>query len=438
MSKKHHIVIVGGGAGGLELATQLGDSLGKKGLAEITLVDGTLTHFWKPLLHEVAAGTINSHIDELSYAAHARAHYFDFRLGYMDELNRANKTISLAATIGKNGETVIPRRSFGYDSLVIAVGSQTNDFGTKGVAKHCLFLDSQKQAQHFQRTFLERWMIACTQEEDLREGQLNVAIAGAGATGVELAAELHTAIHEMIEHGFNAGADKPIEFTIIDAADRVLPVLPEEVSASTEKVLADLGVNVLTSEMICEATPEGFHTQSGQFVPAEIKVWAAGIKAPEWLGQLDGLETNRINQLVVKNTLQTSMDEDIFAIGDCASCPQPNSDRPVPPRAQSAHQPASILFKTLKRRIKGQPPVEFIYSDKGSLVNLSRYSTVGALMGNLFSKSTEVKIEGFFARMAYVSLYKMHQYALHGLVWVLLMSMANVLTKGIKPRMKLH
>ena len=369
------------------------------------------THFWKPLLHEVAAGTINSHIDELSYAAHARAHYFEFRLGYMDGLDRENKTISLAATLGKQGEVVIPQRTFSYDTLVISVGSQTNDFGTKGVAEHCLFLDSQKQAQNFQRTFLERWMIACTQEEELREGQLNVAIAGAGATGVELAAELHTAIHEMIEHGFDAGAEHPIEFTIIDAADRVLPVLPEEVSASTEKVLERLGVNVLTSEMICEATPEGFHTKSGKFIPAEIKVWAAGIKAPEWLASLDGLETNRINQLMVKNTLQTTLDDDIFAIGDCACCPQPDSDRPVPPRAQSAHQQASVLFKTIKRRIKGEAPLEFIYSDKGSLVNLSRYSTVGALMGNLFSKSTELKIEGFFARMAYVSLYKMHQYA---------------------------
>lgn len=435
---KHHIVIVGGGAGGLELATQLGDTLGKRGQAEITLVDGTMTHFWKPLLHEVAAGTINSHIDELSYAAHARAHYFEFRLGYMDALDREQKTISLAPTLGSQGEEVIPRRTFNYDSLVIAVGSQTNDFGTKGVAEHCLFLDSQKQAQHFQRTFLERWMIACTQSEELRPGQLNVAIAGAGATGVELAAELHTAIHEMIAHGFDAGAEHPIEFTIIDAADRVLPVLPEEVSESTQRVLEKLGVKVLTGEMICEATPEGYHTKSGKFVPAEIKVWAAGIKAPEWLANLDGLETNRINQLMVKNTLQTTLDDNIFAIGDCASCPQPNSERPVPPRAQSAHQQATTLLKTLKRRIKGEAPVEFIYSDKGSLVNLSRYSTVGALMGNLFSKSTELKIEGFFARMAYVSLYKMHQYALHGLAWVLLMSLANVLTKGIKPRMKLH
>lgn len=438
MSKKHHIVIVGGGAGGLELATQLGDSVGKKGLADVTLVDGTLTHFWKPLLHEVAAGTINSHIDELSYAAHARAHYFEFRLGYMDGLDRSNKTITLAPTVGRNGEEVIPRRTFSYDTLVIAVGSQTNDFGTPGVAEHCLFLDSQKQAQNFQRTFLEKWMIACTQSEPLRPGQLNVAIAGAGATGVELAAELHTAIHEMINHGFDAGAKHPIEFTIIDAADRVLPVLPEKVSTSTQRVLEKLGVKVLTGEMINQATPEGFHTKSGQFVPAEIKVWAAGIKAPEWLTQLDGLETNRVNQLLVKQTLQTTIDDDVFAIGDCASCPQPGSDRPVPPRAQSAHQQATVLFKTLKRRLKQQPPVEFIYSDKGSLVNLSRYSTVGNLMGNLFSKSTEVKIEGFFARYAYLSLYKMHQHALHGFWWVVLMTLANVLTRGIKPRLKLH
>ncbi|MGM0562976.1 MAG: NAD(P)/FAD-dependent oxidoreductase [Pseudomonadota bacterium] len=437
MSDKHHIVIVGGGAGGLELATQLGNSLGKRHQANITLVDGTLTHFWKPLLHEVAAGTINAHIDEMSYAAHARAHHFEFRLGYMDQLDRERQFISLAPTHNEEGQEIIPRREFHYDTLVLAVGSQTNDFGTEGVQDHCLFLDSQSQAQLFHRTFLEKWMVASTQKEPLRPGQLNIAIAGAGATGVELAAELHTAVLEMTESGLDAVHKMPVEFTLLDAADRVLPVLPEKVSASTQRVLEDLGVKVMTGEMITRATPEGFHTKSGQFVPAEIKVWAAGIKAPEWLTQL-GLTTNRMNQVQVRQTLQVEGDDNIFAMGDCAACPQPDSERPVPPRAQAAHQQAQTLYKTLRRRLQGKEPIPFVYNDKGSLVNLSRYSTVGNLMGNLFSKSTEVKIEGFMARMAYISLYKMHQQAVHGFTWVVLMTLANIITRGIKPRLKLH
>ncbi|EDY85976.1 NADH dehydrogenase ii [gamma proteobacterium HTCC5015] len=437
MSKKHHIVIVGGGAGGLELATKLGNTVGKKQQADVTLVDGTLTHFWKPLLHEVAAGTINAHIDELSYAAHARAHHFSFRLGYMDRLDRDRKYISLAPTLNSEGNELVPRREFHYDTLILAVGSQTNDFGTEGVGEHCLFLDSQNQAQNFHRAFLEKWMIASTQSEPLRPGQMNIAIAGAGATGVELTAELHTAINEMRQTHSENISDIPVEFTLLDAAPRVLPVLPEKVSQSTQRVLEKLGVRIMTGEMITKATPEGFHTKSGEFVPAEIKVWAAGIKAPEWLSTL-GLSTNRINQLEVRQTLQSVDDDDIFALGDCASCPQPNSERPVPPRAQSAHQQADILYKSLVNRLKGKDAVDFVYSDKGSLVNLSRYSTVGNLMGNLFSKSTEVKIEGLMARFAYMSLYKMHQQALHGFTWVVLMTLANLITKGIKPRLKLH
>lgn len=437
MSKKHKIVIVGGGAGGLELATQLGNHLGKKQQANITLVDGTLTHFWKPLLHEVAAGTINSHIDELSYAAHARAHSFEFRLGFMDNLDRENKTISLAPSYAQDGSVIIPRRKLSYDTLIISVGSKTNDFDTKGVSEHCLFLDSQEQAEHFQHTFIEKWMVACTQEQPLRAGQLNIAIAGAGATGVELTAELYTAVQEMTRGGLDAVHKIPMEFTLLDAADRVLPVLSPRISSNTKHVLEKLGVNVLTGEMITEATQKGFYTKSGKFIPAEIKVWVAGIKAPDWLSTI-GLSHNRINQLLVKDTLQSVDDDNIFAIGDCASCPQKNSEKPAPPRAQVAHQQAEVLYKTLLRRLQGKPPISFIFNDKGSLISLSRYSTLGNLMGNIFNKQAGINIDGLIARWAYLSLYKMHQRSLHGSFWVMLMTLANIITKGIKPRLKLH
>ena len=194
----------------------------------------------------------------------------------------------------------------------------------------------------------------------------------------------------------------------------------------------------MTGERVTEATAEGFLTQSGKFIPAEIKVWAAGIKAPDFLVQIEGLETNRINQLLVKTTLQTTNDENIFAFGDCAACPMDGGEF-VPPRAQAAHQQASLLIKSMRCRLNNQPLPVYRYVDYGSLINMSRYSTVGSLMGNIAKLwSARVFVEGYFARMVYLSLYKMHQLALHGFIRVGITTLANLLTRRTKPRMKLH
>ena len=163
-------------------------------------------------------------------------------------------------------------------------------------------------------------------------------------------------------------------------------------------------------------------------------MWSAGVKAPDFLRDLASLETNRLNQLVVDETLRTTRDDTIFALGDCAACPQPGSDRPVPPRAQAAYQQAQTLAKNLSRRLQGKPPRPFVYKDYGSLVSLS-YSSVGNLMGNLLGS---VMIEGRLARLTYLSLYKKHQLALHGLVWVALVSMINLMRLHTEPRLKLH
>ncbi|HWV10067.1 MAG TPA: FAD-dependent oxidoreductase, partial [Pseudomonas sp.] len=190
----HRIVIVGGGAGGLELATRLGRTLGKRGQARITLVDANLTHIWKPLLHEVAAGSLNSSEDELNYVAQAKWNRFEFQLGRMSGLDRAARQITLAATLDERGGVLMPERQLSYDSLVIAVGSTTNDFGTPGAAEHCIFLDTREQAERFHRQLLSHYLRAHAGQGENTE-QVSVAIVGAGATGVELAAELHHAAH---------------------------------------------------------------------------------------------------------------------------------------------------------------------------------------------------------------------------------------------------
>lgn len=426
------IVVVGGGAGGLELASQLGTKLGRRGRAHVTLIDCSLTHLWKPLLHEVAAGTLDSHDDDVDYIAQARWRGFHFRLGRMEALDRERREVRVAPTI-EHGQVIIPARTFAYDILVIAVGSVTNDFGIPGVREHCAFLDNRDEADGFQHVLLENYMRAQTQPEPPAEGQLNVAIIGAGATGVELAAELHHVARQMVAYGFDRiNPDRDVKLMIIEAGKRILPALPERLSESAERELRELNVQIYTGKRVSKVTADGLHTQDGLFIPARMKVWAAGIKAPDFLREL-GLETNRLNQLVVRPTLQTTRDDDIFAFGDCASCPRDGGT--VPPTAQAAHQQSSMLARSLRMHVRREPLPHYKYHDYGSLVSLSEYTTVGSLMGRLMGS---VNIEGWIARIMYRSLYRLHQRALFGTIRAALLLVADFLTRPTRPRTKLH
>ncbi|MDH2434328.1 NAD(P)/FAD-dependent oxidoreductase [Pokkaliibacter sp. MBI-7] len=432
-----HIVVIGGGAGGLELVTRLGHQFGKRGKARVTLVDRSPTHIWKPLLHEVATGSLDSGIDEVSYRGHARAHHFHFQLGTLTGIDRTERQLTLAPINDDSGTQVVPGRTLQYDYLVLALGSQSNDFGTPGVAQHCNFLDSREQAERFRQKLLNQFLRLSVQNRDQADhpARLTIAIVGAGATGVELSAELHNAARMIGSFGFE-GMDKgQLDVHLIEAGPRILPALSERISASAHLELTKIGVKVRTGTRIVEATEQGLHTAEGETISADLMVWAAGIKAPAFLAQLDGLETNRINQVMVHPSLQSLTDERIFAIGDCAGCPI-DDNRWVPPRAQAAHQMASHLIKNLKRLFNQQPMQPFVYKDHGSLVSLSRFSTVGSLMGNLTSGS--FFIEGHLARMFYVSLYRMHQLALHGPLATLLMAFVEHINKVLRPRLKLH
>lgn len=437
----HRIVIVGGGAGGLELATRLGRKLGKRGKAQITLVDSNLTHIWKPLLHEVAAGSLNSSEDELNYVAQAKWNHFQFQLGRMSALDRESKTITLTATLDENGAVLVPQRELSYDSLVISVGSTTNDFGTPGAAENCLFLDTREQAERFHRQLLSHYLRAHA-NQDVTTEQICVAIVGAGATGVELAAELHHAAHELSAYGLDRIRPENMRITLIEAGPRVLPALPERIGQPVHETLEKLGVTVLTNSAVSEVTADALKTKDGNTITASLKVWAAGIRAPDFLKDIAGLETNRINQLVVRPTLQTTRDENIFAFGDCAACPQPGTEpgtvgANVPPRAQAAHQQASLLAKSLRLRIEdaGQALPEYRYRDYGSLISLASFSAVGNLMGNL---TGSVMLEGWLARMFYISLYRMHQMALYGVTRTALLMLSDLIGRSTEPRLKLH
>lgn len=435
-SELHHVVVVGGGAGGLELVTSLGNSVGRKKQARITLIDASLTHVWKPLLHEVAAGSMDSSSNEVNYRVHAKRHAFEFQLGRMQGLNRDAKKITVEPLLDESGVVVVESREIKYDTLVIAVGSTANDFGTPGAAENCIFLDSLEQARKFHQHLLNSYLKAEYDAEKKQKHSLDIAIIGAGATGVELAAELHLASQELPVYGLSHLKEKDVHISVIEAADRILPALPEHLSSAATRELKELNVNVMAGQRVVNISPSDIEFANGDRLAANIKVWAAGIKAPEFLTQLDGLETNRINQLVVRQDLQTTYDKNIFAFGDCASCPQPGKEHPVPPRAQAAHQQASTLVKSIKLRLDNKPALPYVYQDRGSLISFSRYSAVGNLMGNLTGKN--LMVEGRIARLFYISLYRMHQIALHGFFRTSLIWLGDKINKALHPRLKLH
>jgi NADH:ubiquinone reductase (H+-translocating) len=434
----HRIVVVGGGAGGLELATRLGDKLGKRNKAHVTLVERARTHFWKPHLHELAAGSMDIGVYQTNYLAQSHWHHFRYRIGEMIGLDRASRRVVVAPFIDEEGDQVTPLREFSYDTLVMAVGSLNNDFGTPGAKEHAISLDTPVQAERFHRHLVNAYIRAHAQAGPLRPDQLQVAIIGAGATGVELAAELHNTTRTLVSYGLDRiDPEKDMKLILVEAADRILPALPPRLADAATRLLARLNVNVRTSARVAEVLPDGVRLATGEIIPAELVVWAAGVKAPDFLKDLDGLETNRLNQLVVLPTLQTTRDENIFAIGDCAACPwlgKPGAQ--VPPRAQSAHQQASHMVKQIESRLRHKPLAPWRYRDFGSLVSLGEYSVVGNLMGGLVGPN--LWIEGWFARMMYLSLYKMHELALHGFWKVTLDTAARIITRRTEPHVKLH
>ncbi len=431
----HKIVIVGGGAGGLELATRLGDLQGRRGAAQITLIDRSRTHLWKPLLHEVAAGSMDIHAHQLDYLAQARWHHFTFTLGALDGLDRSQRKVSVSEVRDDQDEVVLPARQFKYDTLVIAIGSQSNDFGTPGVLEHAFTIDNSWDAHLFHR----RLVNACFKANFANDGRvIRIAIVGAGATGVELAAELHNTTRMLAAYGLDHfDPEKQIHLSIVEAGPRILAGLPDYLALATQDILKSLKVDVMCNEQVTAVHADLLATATGKKIPADFVVWAAGVRAPEVLQNLDGLEANRLNQLVVRSSLQTTNDENIFALGDCAACPWKDGVN-VPPRAQSAHQQANHMVRAIKLRLNGNVATlpEFHYRDFGSLVSLGHYSSVGTLMG--FVSRGSVRVEGLLAKMFYISLYKMHLMALHGFWRMALDTLARMIKRQTEPRVKLH
>jgi NADH dehydrogenase len=388
------IVIVGGGVAGLELATRLGRRLGARHRDRVILIDSAPTHFWKPLLHEVAAGTIDPASHTIDYARQAIDNHFTFLCGEVVQVDRARRTLTVRSRFddGDGGHTVID-----YERLVLACGSVTNFFGIPGAEAHCLSLDSVERAEAFRKRFLD----LCAAGRP----QLDIVIVGAGPTGIELAADLRHTVDTLAHFGLSGLASPhQVRIRIVERGPQVLPSLDAQASRLAVRKLEAMGIEVCTDTAIAEVRENEVATTDGRVFPAAITVWAAGVKGPAFSSHLNVL-LNRNSQIVVDGRLRSLTDPDVYALGDCSTLQNPDQSAMVPPSAQAARQQAIYLAKLLTHRAPDLLPA-FRYRDYGTLVSLGRDDAVGILRRAIGNR--HVRVKGTFALAMYNLTYQRH------------------------------
>lgn len=422
------IVIVGGGAGGSELATALGRRLHDKP-TEVVLVDCVASHLWKPRLHEVAVGLIHPGEDEIGYLGLGQATGFKFVMGALSGLDTEAREIRVGPITDETGREVLGERRIGYDVLVLAFGSEVNNFGVEGVDEHCHMLDSGAQASAFQRRLFE----AAIQVADADRERLSIGIVGAGATGVELAAELHQAVDAMKRYGGLAGVRR-LEIAIVDMASRVLSNEAPKTSAFAQRALDRLGVKLHLDASVDKVSAQGFHLKSGELVACELKVWASGVIGRAMAKDLKGLKLDKHRRIVCDGSLRCEGVQGVYALGDCSAVADPNSQGILPATAQVAHQQAGYLVKVLSEPDRQAPP--FRYRSKGSLVSLGGGGAVGQAPSP--GKGEPLTFDGALPKLFYVSLQFMHRAALSGWPQAVALSLSDRLRRVTAPPVKLH
>lgn len=429
-----HVLIVGGGAGGLELAIRLARATRRNRRARVTLVDPSPGHIWKPRLHEIAAGLLLAAEERVRYAEQAAAHGFTFVLGAAQALDAAARTLQVGAVQDTDGPAeLLPRRTLGFDTAVLALGSTVDDFGTPGVAEHCHALDTADGAERLHRAILAQAARVAAGEQH----RLRIAIVGAGTTGVELAAELRSATGHLAQYRSLIDPGR-VDITVLEMADRPLPGVATDTSDYARRLLDEKRVATMFGAKVVEVRAGEFHLAGGKVVTADILVWASGVRGRA----LDISPAPRIEKggrMRVDPALRLIGEDGrvvdcIYAIGDCAACFEAGQDRPVGATAQAAHQQARLLSRSLMRQLSGRPPLPFRFRYRGTLVSLGS----GKAVGDVPAGRSSLRVAGLTAKLAYLALYRAHLVELLGWRRTGALTLAALLRRSAVPSVKLH
>lgn len=440
--KAPRYVIVGGGAGGLELAIRLARLTHLGNRAGVTLIDRRPTHIWKPRLHEIAAGLLVAAQEEAGYAAQARRHGFEFVLGEVERLDTERRELGIAATCfpaddhvaRASGADLLPARTLTYDTAVLAIGSTVNDFGVPGVREHCYTLDSAAGAERLHRALLAR----AARVRAGVQSELRVVIVGAGTTGVELAAELRNASGRLSQYRSLLEPEQ-LRITLLESAERPLPASPRSMSSYAREMLAAHSVDMRFGAKVVRVAANAVSVDGAADVPADLVVWASGVKAQELAHPVENLQRGKSGRIVVDRQLRVLRPDghafdSLYGLGDCAAAPLEDGGA-VGATAQAAHQQAVLLARSLARQLRGRDALSFKYRYKGSLVSLGDGEAVGDVPA---PSGGDLRVSGVGAKLAYASLYEAHLVELFGVWRTIALALSGALRRSAQPQIKLY
>jgi len=426
------IVVVGGGAAGLELVTRLArdrKTLGR----EVVLVDRGLAHIWKPRLHEIATAMQSQSSAENSFVGHATDHHYRFEPGVLLDVDPAANQIVLDELVTADGAEVLPRRRIAYSTLVLALGSEENDFGTPGARAHCLFLNTPEQAGRIRDALLA----GAFRVARGRRSSLSIVVVGGGATGVELAAEIKHAIDAFRVHEpeLDAGA---IRLTIVEASNRLLGPNPPEVSEYAAASLRARDVDLVLGERVIRVDADGLQLGSGRRLDTQLCIWTAGIRGPRAFEEMPALPRTRASRVEVDGWLRCRGLPNVYAIGDCAEWIDPALGRAAPYTAQVASAQAKYLAQALRSQAIGKPVRPFSFESAGAIVSLADRGAAGNLTSRFGRRSREHLVQGFSAQLLYSLLYRRHEFAILGWRRAFARVLTDWLGRAWQPDIKLH
>lgn len=369
---KERLVIIGGGFGGIELAKKL-----RKKAIQVVIIDKHNYHTFQPLLYQVATSALEA--DSIAYPIRkifTGSKNIFFRMGEVTNIDPKEKMIHFG------------NDQMHYDKLVIATGAVTNFFNNEGLTISSMPMKSVGEALDLRSMLLQNFeKILCNSNERKRQGMMNIVIAGAGPTGVELAGALGEMKHKVFPKDYPELDLSKMNIYLVQSGDRVLPMLSEKSSERAKKYLEKLGVTVILKTRVLDFFGDYVQT-TGEDLIARTLIWTAGVTGNPVEGLL-AESVDKKNRIAVDTYCKVKGMEDIYAIGDVACMVTDEFERGHPMVAPVAMQQGEFIAKNIKRELKGQPPLEFKYKDKGSMATVGKHKAVvevgGRKMGGAFA-----------------------------------------------------
>jgi NADH dehydrogenase len=366
-SAAHHVVIVGGGFGGLYAAKALGNVP-----VQVTLLDKRNFHLFQPLLYQVATGGLSpADIASPLRAILAKHKNTNVLMGEVTNIDARRQTV-----ITSNGEIV------SYDTLIIATGVSHHYFGNDGWADDAPGLKTLEDAVGIRRRILLAFERAEKESDpQQRRALMTFAIVGGGPTGVELAGALAELAHGTLKSDFSNINTTETEIFLIEGTDRILPTYPADLSVEAARALKDIGVQVKTQALVTEISDKVLAVRSGdrtEYITAENILWAAGVRASSMgkvLADCTGVQLDRAGRVIVEPDLSIANHPNIFVIGDLANYTH-QDNRSLPGIAPVAMQQGKYVADLIEARLAEKTLPAFHYADWGNLAVIGKHAAV--------------------------------------------------------------